>query len=415
MDAERLLISKMAQTGRVQKLMLLGIGSEHFNEDSSREIFEFCAEHAKNFRQAPSFKTVRESFPEYNFEISDESFDYILDQFQLGLKRRYSIQAIRDLADAVDNDELAKNIDFHFLEKARELTNMLPASQVHRFKDIDKRILEYENYDETKDESIKMGIAPLDEITLGIQPHEYATIMGWSGTGKSTLAQWILFNAWMKGKTPMYISLEMEAKALFRKWDTMAMHFKYNDLKSHNLREEEIEAWKKKAVDIKNHPSDIIVMDDIREFTVDRAYAELVRWSPDILCVDYITLMNTPKSAGAQSWERVQHITQNLKSISRTLKIPIIGVAQTNRESASLGAELNNVAFGLSIIQDSDIVLGLYQDKDGDMKKNKQMTVKLLKNRDGMTQSTDLHWDMDTMSFGPFSEAQAIASFSNEY
>src|SRR5262249_55528774 len=145
-----------------------------------------------------------------------------------------------------------------------------------------------------------------------------------------------------------------------------------------------------------------------RDFTVDRAYAELVRWSPDILCIDYITLMSAPRSAGNQTWERVQHITQNLKQISRTLKIPIIGVAQTNRSSADLGAELENVAFGLSIIQDSDIVLGLYRDKAGEMKKNKQMTVKLLKNRDGMQINTDLFWDMDNMTFGPWKESMAF-------
>jgi replicative DNA helicase len=270
---------------------------------------------------------------------------------------------------------------------------------------MDKRILAYET-DEWGGHGIEMGIPEFDYVTTGIQPHEYITISGYSGTGKSTLAQWILFNAYQQGKTPMYISLEMEAGALFRKWDTMLMNFNYNRLRRQTLHEEDVESWKEKAIEIRNNPNDIIVMDDVRGCTVDRVYADLTRYQPDILCIDYISLMDTQRSAGGQMWEKVLHLTKSLKQTARTLKIPIIGVAQTNRSSAQTGAQLDNIAFSQSIVMDSDIVIGLHTDEE--MRKNKKMQVRLLKNRDGQTIETDLLWKMETMEFGPWRDAYAF-------
>jgi replicative DNA helicase len=412
MDFERLLISKVAQTGRIQQLLTAGVRDDHFSEEENQEIFSFIAEHARRYKQAPSFQNVRDHFPDHNFEICDEAFDYLLDQFKIQVKRRHAINAVRDLADAIDQPEQVANIDTLFLEKSRELASLVPSAKLHKFSNMEDRILEYETSDGDDKTGIDMGIPALDNITLGIQPHEYVTVMGWTGTGKSTLAQWMLFNAWAKGKTPMLISLEMDAKALFRKWDTMLMNFEYHNLKSHELRDDDIAKWKERAKSVKDHPNDIIVMDDIREFTVDRAYAELIRWNPDILCIDYITLMSTSRSAGKQTWEKIQYLTNNLKQIARTTGIPIIGIAQTNRLSADAGAELDNVAFGMSIIQDSDMVLGLY--RNDEMRENKQMTVKLLKNRDGMTQNTDLYWDMNTMDFRPWSEKFLFGGVKND-
>lgn len=408
MDFERLLISKTAQTGRVQQLLSAGINETHFSDETIQEIFAFISEHARRYKQAPSFNTIREKFSNHNFEVTDEAFDYLLDQFKTQVKRRHAIDAVRDLAGAIDDPEQIANIDSLFLEKSRELASLVPSAKLHKFSDMENRILEYETSPPDSETGIKMGVPILDHLTLGIQPHEYITIMGWTGTGKSTLAQWMMFNSWAQGKTPMLVSLEMEAKALFRKWDTMLMNFEYHNLKSHKLREQDIEEWKTRAISVKDHPNDIIVMDDIRDFTVDRAYAELIRWNPDILYIDYITLMSTQRSAGKQTWEKIQYLTQNLKQISRTTGIPIVGIAQTNRLSADQGAELDNVGFGMSIVQDSDIVLGLY--RNDEMKQNRQMQVKMLKNRDGMTQNAELYWDMNTMDFRPWDTAHLFAA-----
>lgn len=403
MDYEKSLINKVCQTGRLQDLMLLGVSEVHFEDETHRNIWAFITDHLRQYKQPPSFKTVTAKFPYHDFEIVDESITYLQDQFFKQIKRRNAIDAIRDLASAIDDEEQVGKIDELFLEQSRRLSGTFPSQKVSRFSEIDSRIEQYELGEEVY-KGIKIGIPAFDNITLGIQPHEYVTISGWSGTGKSTLAQWALFNAYMQGETPMLISLEMDSRNLLRKWDTMLTNFNYHRLKSHDLREDEIKRWKDKAIDINNKPNDIIILDEVYKCTVDRVYAEIVRWKPSIVCIDYVSLMDTSRATGNSNWEKIMYLTQSLKQISRSLKVPIIGVAQTNRESATSGAKLENIAWSVAIIQDSDIVIGLHSDED--MKKNKMMEIRMLKNRDGMTLDTNFYWNMNTMTFGPYSETR---------
>lgn len=401
LDYERALINKICATGRVEDLMLVGLSDYHFEDDTHREIWKFVTDHTKKHKSAPSYAVVRQKFPYHDFEIVEDALSFIQQEFFKQVKRRNAIDSIRDLATAIDDPDQVDKIDELFLEQSRRLAQTIPSQKISRFSEIDQRIQEYE-LGEEKETGIKMGINAFDNITLGIQPHEYVTVSGWSGTGKSTLAQWMLFNAYMQGKTPMLISLEMESRNLLRKWDTMLTNFNYSRLKAHKLRDEEIERWKKEAIGINNKPNDIIILDEVYKCTVDRVYAEMVRWNPDIVCIDYISLMDTQRSAGNNNWEKIMYLTQSLKQLSRTMKIPIIGVAQTNRESATGGAKLENIAWSVAIIQDSDIVIGLHSDDE--MRENKRMEIRMLKNRDGMTLDTNFYWNMETMTFKPYSD-----------
>jgi replicative DNA helicase len=118
--------------------------------------------------------------------------------------------------------------------------------------------------------------------------------------------------------------------------------------------------------------------------------------------------MDTPRSAGGtQMWEKVVTLTRQLKQTSRTLGIPIIGVAQTNRSGYQTGAQLDNIAFSQSIVNDSDIILGLAA-RDEEMERNKRQTIRLLKNRDGRVKESDLLWKMETMEFGPWKDHYAF-------
>lgn len=408
-DFERALISRVAKTGQINTLMAEGIREEHFSNDKVREIWRFMTAHYRRYKIAPTFDTVFEEFPDYNFESSGESVQYLKDKFKDEVMYRYGSEAVVRISEELAKDKPAQPIDEMFMEESRRLATILPSAKLHAFKDMKKRIYEYEH--PAEETFIRTGIPQVDNLTFGIQPHEYVTIFGATSVGKSTLSQWLLFNAWMQGKTPMYISLEMEAKALFRKWDTMLMQFRYNDLKGHSLREEEVDAWKKKAEEIEEKPNDIIVMDDVRGCTVERVHAELTRWQPDILCLDYVNLMSA-RSSFNQGWEKLTYLTQELKQISRTLNIPIIGVGQANRSSFQSGATLENIAGSISAVQDADLVFGLHSDEE--MREENKMELRLLKNRDGAVGNVDLWWQPETMTFGAWDETRYFQNRRNE-
>jgi replicative DNA helicase len=400
-DYERALISRVAKTGQINTLMAEGIRDDHFGNDQVRKIWTFMTDHYRRYKIAPEFDTVYEEFPDFNFETSGESVQFLKDKFKKEVMYRYGAEAVIRISEELANPESEHDVDELFLEESRRLATVLPTAKLHAFKDMPSRIYEYENPAEEK--FIRTGIPQIDNLTFGIQPHEYVTVFGITGAGKSTLSQWLLFNAWMQGKTPMYISLEMEARALFRKWDTMLMQFQYNDLKGHTLREHEVTAWKERANEISQLPNDIIVMDDVRGCTVDRVFSELTRWQPDILCVDYVNLMSARNSFN-QGWEKITYLTQELKQISRTLNIPIIGVGQSNRGAFQAGATLENIGGSISAVQDADLVFGLHADDE--MRAEKKMELRLLKNRDGAVGNVDLWWAPETMTFGAWEETR---------
>lgn len=402
MDAERELVSKLVHSGSWEDALSAGVVEDHFEDAKLKEVFVKSVEHFRKYRTAPSAKTVRELCPDVTFDIVQDSVQFCLDEFIRTVKRRKAIDALRDLSTTLDDPSKIDMIDALFLERARILAQLIPTTATTRFSDMKRRV---QNYTDrlaagVPAMGIPSGIPSFDQITLGFQRHEYISIVGWQGTGKSTLAQWMLFNAYMAGYTPMIVSLEMEGEALMRKWDAMATHFKYSGVKGLALTDAEVVEWEKASERAQKAKNDIIVLDDVGRCTVDKVYAEAVRYKPDILCVDYVSLM-IPSRASSQMWEAVTMITQGLKQVARNLGVPIIGVAQTNRDSASEGARLENISYSRSIGQDSDIVFGLH--RDDDMRLERQMEVRMMKNRDGRTANAKLFWDLERMQIEEWS------------
>lgn len=402
MDIERAVISKIISTGQIEQAVAKGVQIEHFADDECREVFAWILEHVRKYKSSPSQAAVKEAKPSFELLIVDDPLDFIVDRFIVIVKRRFAQDMVVELAKRADDPEAGENIDLEFLDVARQLATMVPSTQVERFSDMERRIIEYEKLKaEGKKTGVPFGFPQLDQWTGGIQPHEFVTVSAFSGLGKSTFLMVVAFNAWLAGYTPLFISLEMEAKAILRKLDAMATGLDYWKLKHLELEDTSVNNWREKAADIrqKRDVADIPIIDSIRGCTPDHIFAETVRHKPDLVIVDYISLMRSgrPSKNSTSMWQGLTEITQDLKQNARTLGIPIVAAAQTNRSSGKDGAELDNIGYSLSVVQDSDIVIGLYADDE--MKERKEMEIRLNKNRDGRLGKFPSIWDHDAMNF----------------
>jgi replicative DNA helicase len=401
MDIERSLVCKIISTGQLEDAISKGVRSDLFMDEECREMYEYILDHTRRYKSPPSMKAVESEKPDFEWVHVQDTLDYIVDRFNVLAKRRFANEAVIELAKLCDDPKNGPDIDLHFLEASRKLAMLVPSGRVLDFRDMDKRIEEYEHMKkEGKPPGIKFGIDKLDEWTGGIQPHEFAIIAGFSGLGKSTLLMRLALNFWLNNKTPLYISLEMEARAILRKFDAMISGLNYYKLKNLDLPDEVVETWRKKAESIKNGVAGIPVIDSIRNCTPDHVFAETIRHKPDVVIVDYLSLMrsSSPSTKGASMWQSLTEITQDLKQNARTLHTPIIAAAQTNRAGGKDGAELDNIGYSLSVVQDSDIFLGLFQDDE--MREHKEMQLRVKKNRDGRLGEIMMRWDHDTMEFG---------------
>ena len=119
-----------------------------------------------------------------------------------------------------------------------------------------------------------------------------------------------------------------------------------------------------------------------------------------------------------QDWLRVAHITRDLKMLAKNNKLPILINSQADRTtSTKTGPELDNIGFSSAIGHDSDVVLALFRDEE--MLEDREMKVKVLKQREGTTGSVLLNWDFSTMNFSSIysdvSQEQANEGKNNNF
>lgn len=404
MDVERALLSKIVSTGEYAKVVAKQIHGGMFSDDESRDMWDFIAGFVRKYKTCPSIEAAKESKPGFEFEHIQEPIEYVIDRFQVLVRKRMAQDLIFELGAAIDDPDQASEIELRFLEAAREIAMAVPTDEVARFSDMDKRQREQvQAQKEGLKPGIPFGFPYLDDKTGGIQSHEFITVAAFSGVGKTTLLNAIAFNVYSnptEDYVGLYIPLEMSAKALLARFDAMAAGLDYKKLKHLDLDEESLENWVRVAENIKKKmkSKDIIIADKIRHCTPDKVYAEMIRHNPDIVFLDYLSLMRSSSPSRSSSmWQSLTEITQDLKQTARMLEIPIVAAAQTNRSSAKEGADLDNIGYALSVVQDSDIVLGLHADDQ--MKAEQEMEIRLRKNREGALGQFRCLWNHEEMLF----------------
>lgn len=125
--------------------------------------------------------------------------------------------------------------------------------------------------------------------------------------------------------------------------------------------------------------------------------AAIDKYDPDIVLIDSAYLMEDDQGA-KDDWLRVAHITRDLKKLAKRTKKPIVINTQADKNtSKKTGPELGSIMYTQAIGQDSDLVMALYRDEV--MISDKEMGLKLLKQREGTLGSMTMNWDFDCMDF----------------
>jgi replicative DNA helicase len=399
MDVERALVSKIASTGQVEDVLSEGIRIDHFEDEECRDLFRYVVEHKRRHKLAPSLEAIKTDNPDFTFNFASDALSYLIEKMKVLAKRRLADELLDQLAQACDDPEMAKDIDLHFLDVSRQLATVVPSTRVAFYKEIEKRIDDFEKKKaEGKPPGIPYGFPTLDEWTGGLKPWQMASVSAFTGAGKSTLGMRFATNFFLQDFTPLYVSLEMDAEEIFEKIDSMILGIDSRSMMHLRLDQDKIDNWREFAAEAQERAGDIPVIDSMRYCTVDHIYAEMVRHLPDVCIIDYIQLMRSPnKNRFGSRWEDIQETARELKAVARTLKIPIIVLAQTDRSGAKEGATLENIGGSISISQDSDVAIGLFQNED--MREESEMEMRVLKNRGGRLGKFQAQWDHEGSNY----------------
>lgn len=323
--------------------------------------------------------------PEYLMELADAvvTFSNFPDYVRIVQEHsvlRKLLKTMNSIEEECYTKDIQKISDFIAQSEKRitEVTNKRRVGDFQRADEVAKNLsLELANLKSAASDSEVTGTATgfprLNALTHGFQPGELIILAARPGVGKTALALNLAYNATTKSKTNCavaYFSLEMPANMLFKRLVSADSNVEFDNLISGygltpNKRlklQQSCERMAQKKIYV-DDTSGIKLLDLVAKCR------KLHDQEPDLglIVVDYIGLVTTSQKTKSESRQlEVQLISQTLKKLALDLKVPVLGVAQLNRNvEQRMGGEpqLSDLRESGSIEQDADIVLMLQEKK----------------------------------------------------
>jgi replicative DNA helicase len=229
------------------------------------------------------------------------------------------------------------------------------------------------------------GFANLDHTTE-LRPSEMFVIAARPSMGKTSFALSLIEANCPNGVPVGIISLEMDRGSLMERLIAMVSEVNLqfpkdwteHDKKRIALANNKVRNWR-------------IWIDDRSSLTIGQIRAQVRRWvsryGVKLVIVDYLQLV---AGVGKDRREAVDGISRGLKGIAKELKIPIVVLAQLNREiekSSSRRPKLSDLRESGQIEQDADVVGMLWAEEEEPDPTNpiRNVNMDIVKQRNGAT------------------------------
>jgi len=216
-------------------------------------------------------------------------------------------------------------------------------------------------------DGVDTGFSELDSLLTGFHPSQLIVLAARPGMGKSALAMNISENIVLQSRIPvLYVSLEMSEVELADR-----LLCSYAEVSSQKLRqwrpisEEEQKRLVEKASELSQAP---LYVDDTpgRRVMDIAAVARRIRRREGklgLIVIDYLQLVE-PDNMRDPRQEQVAKITRRLKLLSKDLRVPILCLAQLNRqaeEGRTTRPRLSHLRESGAIEQDADVVMFVHR------------------------------------------------------
>jgi replicative DNA helicase len=277
---------------------------------------------------------------------------------------------------------------------------------------------------------IETGYPDLDRKTSGLKPGELIIIAARPSVGKSALMMNIVEHVVLNQELPAAVfSCEMSTQALMKRSIGGTARFAWQTLnEGHNPNKGELQRIQSAAMRLSKAP---LYIDDTPGITITalRAKARRLHRSHGIqlIAVDYLQLLKSSSRQADNSREReVAEISAGLKALAKELHLPVIVLAQLNRDSEKRTGKgkgrpkMSDLRESGAIEQDADII-GLlsreaYSADTQDDRDNAAgaACLDIAKNRTGATGSVYLTFIPEIVRFEPGSKPEHQESKSRQ-
>jgi replicative DNA helicase len=371
---------------------------EFFKNKDNKKVFEIIKNFYDNRNELPnlteikqyctddvskgSFKNVLTMFQTLDKTYNEEELMHNTEQF---LKEKAVFSTLLDVAAEVSKGNSDTTVILDKFEKSCNISLHTDIG-LDLYNNIDDVIKQFQDVQET----IPSTWSWLDDyIGGGFQKDGRALYVfaGETNIGKSIFLGNIAANIASQNKTVMLITLEMPeilyAKRICTNVSKIPMktiHLETNSLKA------AVDDIKKKTpggrILIKEFPPATMTPRQIQAFikkVEDRGI------KIDAIVLDYLNLLHSP--LGNNSYERVKHVTEQVRAMSYIFSCPVISATQLNRSGFDVSnPDLNTISESIGLAATADVIVSIFQnDEDRELEIIK---MGMMKNRFGARGTT---------------------------
>jgi replicative DNA helicase len=263
----------------------------------------------------------------------------ILDDFEVGFTRtdlnaekmlRYSaelklLEVVNRVVRAVAEDDI---------EKATSLMSSLDIDAFAGKKQSAKHAvdvsLEFIDYLNRRNKTIKTGIPALDNALGGLPFHHISVLASRTSVGKTALSLQIARNVAARGERVLYISTESTSNDLWSRAACGALEIDQRDLMAGTLSELDMQRLSQISSQLMNQYDDKLWIDS-ESLTLEEIHLQVARVRPVLIVLDHLEEMSLPH--GETRVEFYGVVMDYLKKLSKLYDTAVLLVHQLRREN----------------------------------------------------------------------------------
>jgi replicative DNA helicase len=239
---------------------------------------------------------------------------------------------------------------------------------------------------------IPSGFYDLDKLTSGFRPGQLVVIAARPSLGKTSLAMNIGEYVALEKRLPVGVfSLEMAPSELMFRLLCSRARVDTSSAARGELTERDQPKLALASTEINKAPLHLI---DAAGMTISQIMAKARRLAQEhhvkLLIADYLQLIRSGERRAENETAEITLVSNGLKAMARELNVPVIALAQLNRqtERENRKPRLSDLRSSGAIEQDADLVCLLHREEDH--KETVEVTLILAKHRNGPTGQIDL-------------------------
>ena len=381
-NPEQLLISSILKNGDFKTALAHGISGDMFHVYSDQWLW--IESYYARYRRCPARETFAAKNSDFRILRANDTV-FFTDEVKKSHARHLLIRLVNDIAD----DIASGDVDTAIKKAGPEIIAIASGIGVNTDTDIFSDFSDV--WDEVKarhtrvaangSSGIPTGFQSLDDITGGWNNGDLIVLGARLGQGKSWVLQKTAATAAAAGYTTVFDALEQSRSQVAMRIHTLLSAAGESLFRTTSLmqgRDFDLRAYRKFLIRLKKVMPGRLHVSDMSRGKVSplTVAAQIERHSPDLVIVDYLTLMQK----NGPDWQGVAQLSSDMQSLAASYQIPIIVAAQLNRaDGAGKGEPPGPEAIAQSdaIGQDAAVLITMRQHTQSTLQ------MKLAKNRHG--------------------------------